>query len=525
MTEAYDGGGRRDGPAPAPQRAGADDRRRPELETVRVSTARRRCGRRSPRRGEPACGAGGRVRVVSAADVLEAAGAEVHLAHPLGVKAYSYRRVRTMSGAARPGDLLRMGRLPRPDRPREIRELRELTRYRHSWSSSAPQSRTRCTRAGQARHRRPVQRHLRVRGSTWLNRLDLPQPYAGVASLRQLAGTLTSEITLLDKVLSDLLDGHQGYQAIQALPGIGPCCRSDRRRDRRHPPVPRPGQLGSSASLTPRALVRPEGDPRARDQAGLADTALSGHRGHPAPARRSRPPQVKDAIIARRGKKAKNIAKIAAARELLTLVFYGMRDCASAAPPGSSHRRPHDRPRARRAAASYSAPRHRREPPTFCPPPGPAAIAVRPGGAGARLIGPARPLTRTRPMPPGTTSRRDKRRDQCSQRAAQPDDRPWGRTQPHTQPAPQGDPPRSAPDYRRAAARVKDASSAYTADSPVPDTGPLLARTRTCAGKESQQASQPRPANHAPHPKPHRNPLDTAAPSGNSYGDTTAAMT
>ena len=40
----------------------------------------------------------------------------------------------------------------------------------------------------------------------------------------------------------------------------------------------------------------------------------------------SRPRQVKDAIIARRGKEAKNIAKIAAACELLTLVFYGMRD-------------------------------------------------------------------------------------------------------------------------------------------------------------------------------------------------------
>jgi hypothetical protein len=32
------------------------------------------------------------------------------------------------------------------------------------------------------------------------------------------------------------------------------------------------------------------------------------------------------AIIARRGIEAKNIAKVAAARELLTLVFYGMRD-------------------------------------------------------------------------------------------------------------------------------------------------------------------------------------------------------
>jgi hypothetical protein len=32
-----------------------------------------------------------------AADTLAAAGAEVHLAHPLGVKAFSYRRVKTTS--------------------------------------------------------------------------------------------------------------------------------------------------------------------------------------------------------------------------------------------------------------------------------------------------------------------------------------------------------------------------------------------------------------------------------------------
>ena len=41
----------------------------------------------------------------------------------------------------------------------------------------------------------------------------------------------------------------------------------------------------------------------------------------------TRPRQVKDGIIARRGTQAKNTAKVAAARELLTtLVFYGMRD-------------------------------------------------------------------------------------------------------------------------------------------------------------------------------------------------------
>jgi transposase len=67
-----------------------------------------------------------------AADTLAAAGAEVHLAHPLGVKAYSYRRVKNDArDTADLADLLRMGRLPEAwITPPEIRDLRELTRYR-----------------------------------------------------------------------------------------------------------------------------------------------------------------------------------------------------------------------------------------------------------------------------------------------------------------------------------------------------------------------------------------------------------
>ena len=75
-----------------------------------------------------------------AADTLAAAGAEVHLAHPLGVKAFSYRRVKNDErDAVDLADLLRMGRLPEawiaPPRVRELRELtryRQLCRYRHS---------------------------------------------------------------------------------------------------------------------------------------------------------------------------------------------------------------------------------------------------------------------------------------------------------------------------------------------------------------------------------------------------------
>ena len=67
-----------------------------------------------------------------AADALAEAGAEVHLAHPAGVKAFSHRRVKNDELDARDlAGLLRMGRLPEAwIAPGEIRELREITRYR-----------------------------------------------------------------------------------------------------------------------------------------------------------------------------------------------------------------------------------------------------------------------------------------------------------------------------------------------------------------------------------------------------------
>jgi len=93
-----------------------------------------------------------------------------------------------------------------------------------------------------------------VHGQEWLDGLHLPQPYAGkVASLRQLNGELTGEITLLEQVIGDLLAGHEGYAAIRQLPGIGPVLGAvivaeigDIRRFRR------PEQLCSWAGLTPR---------------------------------------------------------------------------------------------------------------------------------------------------------------------------------------------------------------------------------------------------------------------------------
>jgi len=67
-----------------------------------------------------------------AADVVTEIGLAMHLAHPMAIKGYENRRVKTdWIDAELLADLLRMGRLPEAwIAPPEIRELRELVRYR-----------------------------------------------------------------------------------------------------------------------------------------------------------------------------------------------------------------------------------------------------------------------------------------------------------------------------------------------------------------------------------------------------------
>jgi transposase len=267
-----------------------------------------------------------------AADVLAAAGAEVHLAHPLGVKAYSYRRVKNdVKDAADLADLLRMGRLPEAWlAPGPVRELRELTRFR----CKLVNLRTNCknqVHAVLAKLGIPVTCSdlFGGHGSAWLDGLALPAPYAAkVTALRQLITILTAQVAAIDSAAEGMLISDPGYRAILALPGIGPVLGTviaaeigDVTR------FASPGHLASWAGLTPRhresdtrvsrGHVTKQGSRQLRWALGEAIQR--------APAT-TRPGRVKDSIIARRGPGARNIAKVAAARELLTLIYYGLRD-------------------------------------------------------------------------------------------------------------------------------------------------------------------------------------------------------
>ena len=167
-----------------------------------------------------------------AADTLASAGAEVHLAHPLGVKAFSYRRVKNDErDAVDLADLLGMGRLPEAwIAPPRVRELRELTRYRQKLvglrTSGKDQVHAVLGKLGVPVTCSDI---FGVAGLAWLDGLGLPQPYAGkVTSLRHLIGELTGEITMLSEVTADLLADDRGYRVGRSAPGQRPASRGPR---------------------------------------------------------------------------------------------------------------------------------------------------------------------------------------------------------------------------------------------------------------------------------------------------------
>jgi transposase len=264
-----------------------------------------------------------------AVDVLTEEGAGVHLAHPLGIKAFAYQRVKKDESDARIlADLLRMGRLPESwVAPPELRELRELVRYRHKLIDARANTKNQ-VHAVLAKQgtRVPMSDLFGLAGRALLDALALDDAYlVRVESLRDLVEFHSREITMLDRLIARRLAGDPGYQAIQAIPGVGKVLAAvfvaeigDIGR------FGRPEQLASWAGMTPRhhesdttvrrGRITKQGSRLVRWAAVEAAKTPRSYSCLKSDYRR---------IAARRGAK---IAAVAVGRKILTLVFYGLRD-------------------------------------------------------------------------------------------------------------------------------------------------------------------------------------------------------
>jgi len=263
-----------------------------------------------------------------AADVLADAGAAVHLAHPLGVKGFAYRRVKNDERDARDlADLLRMGRLPEAwVAPPDVRGLREVVRHRCKLVAlrSGLKAQVHAVLAKQGVHV-PMSDLFGVDGTKLLDELALDAPFqARVLSLRRLIDAFTFEIDILAERTGGQLARNPGFQAVQTIPGVGPVLGAvflaeigDVTR------FGRPEKLCSWAGMTPRhresdtkvrrGRITKQGNHLVRWAAVEAVQRLSGGAIGRTRAR----------LTERRGA---NIAKVAAARKLLTLVYYALRD-------------------------------------------------------------------------------------------------------------------------------------------------------------------------------------------------------
>ena len=264
-----------------------------------------------------------------AADLLAEAGFVVHLAHPLGVKGFQNRRVKNDDrDAVLLADLLRMGSLPEGwIAPPPLRELRELVRYRHKLSQlrTGLKSQVHAVLGKEGVIPQLVELWGPA-GTQWLDDQQLADAYHDrVVSLRRLIDHYDREIRRLDRQIHSWLRDDVGYREIQRLVGVGPVIGAvfvgeigDVTR------FPTAKHLCSWAGLTPRhresdtTIIRgpitKQGSPLVRWAAVEAVARYQG--GAP----------IRETYRRISDKKGNKIARVAAARKLLTLVYYGLRD-------------------------------------------------------------------------------------------------------------------------------------------------------------------------------------------------------
>jgi len=270
-----------------------------------------------------------------AVDALQAAGANVHLVAPSKVAAFDGRRVKNdQRDCQLMGDLLRANMLPEAwiSTP-QVREWRELVRYRAKLVALRTGLKSQ-VHAVLAKHgvQETMSDLFGVGGRQLLAHLLETDPWfrspfgQRVESLLVLIGAFDHEIDELTATMAHVFRDHAGYHAIQAIDGVGPITAGiftaeigdvTRFTSAVH--------LASWCGLTPRhhesdttlrrGPITKQGSKLVRwaaiesAQKLRKDSVLHQRREHLAERRNNR-----------------RIAKVAIARRIVTLVYYGLRD-------------------------------------------------------------------------------------------------------------------------------------------------------------------------------------------------------
>ena len=264
-----------------------------------------------------------------AADLITDMGGTVHLGHPLAIKGYENRRVKNdLADATLLADLLRMNRLPESwIAPDSIRQLRELVRYRHKLSQMRTGLKGQIHSVMGKEGIIPTLVELwGPAGTAYLDSLDMADAYATrVDSLRDLVDIFDEEIIQLDKRIHQRLKDNVGYRVIQRLNGVGPvhaavfCAEiGDVHR------FPSAKKLCSWSGLTPKVK---ESDVKSYPQPiSKQGSRLVRWSAVEAVSRYHRGAEIRDLYQRVAERRGRNIGRVAAARKLLTLVYYGLRD-------------------------------------------------------------------------------------------------------------------------------------------------------------------------------------------------------
>jgi transposase len=165
-----------------------------------------------------------------------------------------------------------------------------------------------------------------VRGTRLLDELALGDVYAQrITSLREVLAVCDREIHAFERETHQALRGHPGYEAVQAIHGVGRVLGAvfvaeigDVHR------FAGPRQLCSWAGLTPRHR---ESDVKVRrGHITKQGSTLVRWATVEAVARQRGPTKIMTDLRRIAERRGKPIARIAAARKVLTLVYYGLRD-------------------------------------------------------------------------------------------------------------------------------------------------------------------------------------------------------